>query len=82
MVTTVTLRVDSATDGVLHVPLPPDVPSGPLEVVVVIAPSPSTTATSDLAGRWQAYFPPDFDIDDALQEIRREWEQEWTAVET
>ncbi len=31
---------------------------------------------SNLAGRWQSYFPPDFDIDSALQEIRHEWEEE------
>ncbi|MBL7064617.1 MAG: hypothetical protein ISS49_10510 [Anaerolineae bacterium] len=32
---------------------------------------------SSLAGRWQSYFPPDFDIDSTLQEIRHEWEEEW-----
>ena len=81
MVTTVTLRVDPSSDRVLRVPLPPDVPPGPLEVVVVITPSWPKTTASDLTGRWQAHFPADFDIDSALQEIRHEWEQEWTETE-
>ncbi len=35
----------------------------------------------DLEGRWQGAFPPDFDLDQALQEIRGEWlkELEWIA---
>jgi len=76
MVTTMTLRVELSTDRTLRIFLPPDVPQGPLEVVVVIAPLQPATPISSLAGRWQAYFPPDFDIGSALQEIRHEWEKE------
>jgi hypothetical protein len=82
MITTVTLCMEPSADRTLCIPLPPDVPQGPLEVVVVIAPFQPAPPVSNLAGRWQAYFPPDFDIDSALQEIRHEWEQEWTEAKT
>ncbi len=77
MVKTLTLRMDTPGDRVLHLPLPPDVPDGPLDIVLVIAPATPTTVTPSLAGRWQAYFPPDFDVDKTLREIRHEWEKEW-----
>ena len=32
----------------------------------------------DLYGVWRDRFPADFDLDAALQEVRHEWEQEWT----
>ena len=80
VVTTMTLRMKPPVDRTLHIPLPPDIPQGLLDVVVVIAPYQPTISTTGLAGRWQAYFPPDFDIDGALQEIRHEWEEEWTNV--
>jgi hypothetical protein len=81
MVKTLTFRLDTPDDRTLHLPLPPDVPDGPLEVVLVIAPVTPATATPSLAGRWQAYFPPDFDINSALREIRGEWEKEWSEDE-
>jgi len=81
MVKTMTLHLDASADKVLHIPLPPDIPKGPLQVVVVIAPAQPVTLTPDMAGRWQAYFPTDFDIDNALREIRHEWEKEWTEEE-
>lgn len=34
----------------------------------------------DLHGIWRGYFPDDFDIDAALNEIRHEWEKEWPQV--
>lgn len=80
MVTTVTLHVEPSKDRVLHIPLPPETPQVPLEVVVVITPSQPQVAASDIAGRWQAYFPPDFDLDSALHEIRHEWEKEWAEA--
>lgn len=80
MVTTVTLRVEPSKDRVLRIPLPPETPQVPLEVVVVIAPSQPQVAAPDIAGRWQAYFPPDFDLDSALHEIRHEWEKEWAEA--
>jgi len=79
MVKTITLHLDTLGDRTLHISLPPDVPDGPLEIVLVIVPSPPAAPTPGLAGRWQAYFPPDFDVDGALYEIRHEWEKEWTA---
>jgi len=81
MVKTITLQVDVSGDRVLHIPLPPDVPDGPMEVVLVIAPSPPSPPASSLAGRWQPYFPIDFDVDEALEEIRHEWQKEWLVDE-
>ncbi len=80
MTTTMTLRVEPPTDRVLRIPLPPDTPQVPLEVVVVITPSRPHIPITDLAGRWKAYFPSDFDLDGALHEIRHEWEKEWTGT--
>ncbi len=77
MVKTLTFHLDTPPDRTLHLTLPPDVPDGPLEVVLVIAPVAPTTTLPSLAGRWQAYFPADFELDRALQEIRGEWEKEW-----
>jgi hypothetical protein len=31
----------------------------------------------DLYGIWRDCFPTDFDLDTALNDIRREWEREW-----
>lgn len=76
MVKTLTFHLDTPPDRTLHLTLPPDVPDGPLEVVLVIAPVAPTVATPSLAGRWQAYFPADFDVEGALREIRSEWEKE------
>ena len=80
MVTTMTLHVEPSKDRVLRIPLPPDTPQVPLEVVVVIAPSQPDVTMPDVAGRWRAYFPPDFDLDGALYEIRHEWEKEWAEA--
>jgi hypothetical protein len=77
MVKTMTLRLEMPSDRKLQITLPPDVPEGPLDVVVVIAAGQSTAPTSEIAGRWETYFPRDFDIDNALREIRHEWEKEW-----
>lgn len=35
-------------------------------------------APKNLYGIWRNRFPPDFEIDAALNQIRRTWEQEWT----
>ena len=80
MVTTLTLRTKLPMDRILRIPLPPEIPEGPLDVVVVIAPSQPVLPISSLVGRWQAYFPPDFDVERALREIRHEWEKEWTET--
>jgi len=58
----------------LRIPLPSDVPEGPLDIVVMISSSHPALPASGLAGRWKAFFPPDFDIDRALNEIRHDWE--------
>ncbi|MCX7855602.1 MAG: hypothetical protein N2556_06470 [Anaerolineae bacterium] len=81
MVTTLTLRIEPPRDRTLRIPLPSDVPEGPLDVVVMISSSRPALPETGLAGRWQVYFPPDFDIDRALHEIRHEWEAEWTETE-
>jgi hypothetical protein len=72
MVKTLPFRVNVPGDRMLHLTLPPDVPAGPSEIVVVIAPVEASAAVESLAGRWQKYFPPDFDFDSALGEIRHE----------
>ncbi len=66
-------------DRILRIPLPPETPEGPLDVVVAIAPSQPVLPISSL-GRWQAYFPPDLDVEHALREIRHGWEKEWTET--
>jgi len=81
MVKTITLHLDMPDDRMLHISLPPDVPEGPLEVVLVIASDISRQPIPDLVNRWQSYFPPDFDLDSSLQEIRHEWEKEWLEDE-
>jgi hypothetical protein len=81
MVKTITLHLEMPNDRMLHIPLPSDIPDGPLEVVLVIASEAVHPQTPPLAGRWQTYFPPDFDIDDALHELRHEWEKEWLKDE-
>lgn len=79
MVKTITLQLEVSDDRILHIPLPPDIPNGTMEVVLVIAPVTSPSPTVDLAGRWQAHFPTDFDVNAALREIRHDWEKEWLA---
>jgi len=81
MIRTVTFRLDTPGDRTLHFSLPPDVPDGPLEIVLVIAPVTPTATIPSLAGRWQTYFPTDFDVDSALRGIRQEWEKEWLEDE-
>jgi len=82
MVKTITLHLDLPSDRTLHITLPPDVPTGPLDLVLVIASTaPPPTTTPSLAGRWQAYFPEDFDVESTLQELRHGWEQEWVTNE-
>lgn len=80
MVKTMTLHADTTTDRALHITLPPGLPLGSFDIVLVIVPAvPSPSSVVNLAGRWQAYFPADFDLDSALHEIRHEWEKEWES---
>jgi hypothetical protein len=55
----------------LNLPLPPDLPKGPLDVVMGIVPSTTANAVGEMAGRWRTYFPTEFDLDNALHEIRQ-----------
>ena len=77
MLKTMTLHLDAAAERTLQITLPPDLPPGPLEVVLVIGPGTPAGSPTNLAGRWQGYFPAEFDLDAALKEIRSEWEKEW-----
>ncbi len=79
MVKTMTLRLEMPTDRTLRIPLPPDVPDGSLEVVLVIALAEPSVSATHLAGRWEPYFPAEFDVGNVLRELRHEWEEEWTA---
>ncbi|MFZ2362299.1 MAG: hypothetical protein WA040_23360 [Anaerolineae bacterium] len=81
MIKTMTMHVDPAPDRRLEITLPRDIPSGPLDIVLVIAASEAPTAAVDLAGRWRDYFPLDFDLDGALTELRHEWELEWPETQ-
>lgn len=85
MLKTMTLHLDATAERTLQITLPPDLPPGPLEVVLVIGPATLAATASDqptnLAGRWASYFPADFDLDGALKEIRSEWEKEWDEDE-
>jgi hypothetical protein len=81
MVKTLTFRLDVPNNRTLHLILPPDVPVGFSEIVLVIAPAEAASPAAALAGRWQAYFPPQFDLEQTLHEIRHEWETEWSGHE-
>ncbi|MBI1882502.1 MAG: hypothetical protein HYR94_30375 [Chloroflexi bacterium] len=48
MVKTLTFRLDMPDDRTLHLTLPLDVPDGPLEVVLVIAPATPATITAPI----------------------------------
>lgn len=82
MVTTLTLRTRPPADRILRIPLPAEAGEGPLDVVVVIVPASPSSPAVPLAGRWREWFPPDFDVEEALREIRREWEKEWLDTES
>jgi len=81
MIKTMTLRVETPLNRTLHILLPPDVPDGPLEVVlVIVAAAPVMTPRPSLAGHWQAYFPADFDLERALHDLRHEWEKDQSCT--
>ena len=42
------------------------------EVIVVYQGAPSDAGTDDLYGAWAGKFPKDFDLDEALKEVRAE----------
>lgn len=76
MLKTMTFHLEEAAERTLQITLPPDLPPGPLEVVLVIGPGAPIAAgggkPTNLAGRWAGYFPADFDLKGAIKEIRLE----------
>jgi hypothetical protein len=52
-----------------------ETPKDGTEVVVNFV-KPQKKVTESLRGSWAKYFPEDFDIDEDLKEIRKEWEKE------
>jgi hypothetical protein len=70
MVKTLTFHIADSTERMLHLPLPSDLPEGPLDIVMVIIPSTNKKTVPSMAGRWRAYFSEDFDLDSTLHEIR------------
>ena len=52
-----------------------DIPENGTEVTVNFEKRSKTPAVS-LRGSWAKYFPADIDIDEELQNIRKEWQQE------
>lgn len=78
---TLTLETEIASDGSLHLNIPAGLPPGKSEVVIVVQPLPQIQPPYvSLAGVWQDFFPPDFDIDQALHEIRHEWVGRFAAA--
>lgn len=74
---TLTLETEIAPDGSLHLDIPAGLPPGKAEVVIVVQPLPQIQPPYlSLAEVWQDFFPPDFDLDRALHDIRHEWEEE------
>jgi hypothetical protein len=52
-----------------------EVPEDGTEVIINFV-KPSPKPAYSLQDSWAKYFPEDFDIDEDLKEIRREWEKE------
>ena len=52
-----------------------EVPENGTEVVINFV-KPQKKIAESLRGSWAKYFPEEFDIDEDLKEIRREWEKE------
>jgi hypothetical protein len=52
-----------------------ETPEDGAEVVVIFERRQKTPAFS-LRGSWAKYFPKDFDLDEELKQIRKEWEEE------
>ena len=52
-----------------------DIPENGTEVTVNFEKQSKTPAVS-LRGSWAKYFPADIDIDEELQNLRKEWQQE------
>ena len=78
---TLTLETEIAPDGNIHLEIATGLPPGKAEVVVVVQPRLSSQPPyPSLAGIWQEFFPVDIDLDQALHEIRHEWEDEWKEV--
>ncbi len=75
---TVVVETEVQADGRLHLDVPTNLPPGKVEVVLVIQPlEPLAPPYPTLEGRWRNLFPPDFDLDAVLHEIRHAWEAEW-----
>ena len=76
---TLIIEANVQDDGRLRLDVPVNLPPGKVEIVLVIQPiaAPGPPYPS-LEGRWRDLFPPNFDLDKALQEIRHTWEAEWT----
>ncbi|RMF32042.1 MAG: hypothetical protein D6759_09090 [Chloroflexi bacterium] len=82
MMKTVVVETEVQEDGRLRLDIPVDLPPGRVEVVLVIQPAETSGPPYPaLAGRWRGLFPPDFDLDRALHEIRHAWEQEWEGFD-
>ena len=52
-----------------------EIPEDGTEVIVNFERRPKTPVSS-LQGSWAKYFPEEFDLDEELKQIRREWEKE------
>ena len=74
---TMTVNTQIEQDGTIRLAVPSNLPSGPAEVVLVIQPKaasggpPYDTLEGILAGR----VANDFDVEAALREMNREWEE-------
>jgi hypothetical protein len=62
-------------DGQINFYNSDEVPEDGTEVIINFV-KPQKKVTKSLRGSWAKYFPEDFDIDEDLKEMRREWEKE------
>ena len=74
----IVVEAEVTKNGRLRLDVPTELPPGRVTVALSIEraeverpPYPS------LEGRWRAWFPEDFDLDQALAEIRHAWQKEW-----
>lgn len=74
---TLTVNTEIENDGTIRLAVPSDLPPGPAEVVLVVQPRtaaggpPYDTLKGILAGK----IAQDFDVEAALEEMNRAWEE-------
>ncbi len=78
----IVVQAEVTQNGRLRLDVPTDLPPGKVTVALSIEPTAKEEGPPypSLEGRWQRWFPEDFDLDEALAEIRHAWQQEWGTL--